>query len=550
MGTREDLQAKDLRKRLLGVLVFRVVGITTLLGATLVRGLVGGGGFASTPNKLFISFIVATYVASIVYSLLMRLSANLRFQAVLQLVFDFVLYTAIIFFTGRNESPFTILYPFLVIFSAIFMYKVGAYLAATTGSIALAVLAADQYFHFLPVSGMMFGYVYQPETDSSQYLYITFINVFAMYMVAALASYLSEQIREKGLMLEANYATLMDLTALHESIVRSIPSGVITCDVGGRVTFANRTAAGLLGVEKDGGVGASVWELLQGIPELPEGDYELAVQTRGGRKVLSCQGARLNDHAGNRVGVLISFQDVTMLRDMEDKVRRSEKLAALGRVAAGLAHEIRNPLAAITGSVELLAGGRDGGEDNKALMRIVSEEADRLNELIEKFLMFARPVQPKLVEVDLSHLISNTVKMFLNDADLGQSVQVDAIVEPGIRVVVDPSQIKQVLWNLCKNAAQAAGDSGKVHVSVTLEKGIPPDGVAILSVTDDGVGIPTEVLAHVFDPFYTTKARGTGLGLSIAHSIVNAHGGTIEADSQPGHGSTFTIRFREQPLAM
>jgi two-component system sensor histidine kinase PilS (NtrC family) len=547
MNQKDGFQAREFRKRLIGVLVFRVIAISTLLGVTFLRGLIRGD-YGANSEKLIIAFIVAIYLASIIYALLLRFWKELMAQAVLQLVFDYMLVTVICYFSGGNDSLFTVLYPIFVIISAILLYWAGAFIAATAGTVAIIVLALDQQLHFLPDMGYSFGQFQQFDRDVSQTLYVSFVNIFAMFMIASLASYLSNQIRMKGLLLEEKHATLLDLTALHEAIVRSIPSGVVTCDRVGRVTFANRTACAILNRDEDGVVGVPLTEMMPGLYQAPEGDFETIVAARGGlNKVLSCQYAQLHDYQGNSVGSLVVFQDVSMLHEMEETVRRSEKLAAIGRVAAGLAHEIRNPLAAITGSVELLAGAKGGSEDMGVLMRIVSDEAERLNSLIEKFLMYARPVNPHFEEIDLSTLISDTIKVFRNDPDLGPEVEVLEELEPGLRVVVDPAQIKQVVWNLLRNAAQAVREKGRV--SIELKGSNAPMEVAVLRIVDNGIGIKTESLPHVFDPFFTTKARGTGLGLSIAEAVINAHGGSIQVESAPGIGSTFTVVFRKKALS-
>jgi two-component system sensor histidine kinase PilS (NtrC family) len=531
------IQSDELRRKLVWVMLFRVVAISILLGATLARSFGRDAPFSYT-ERVLIAIIISTYAATVAYGMVLRLWRNFFAQAAIQLAGDLLLASFICYYTGRNESIFTFLFPFYVIVTAILLYRVGAFVAAAAGTFALTVLAADQHLRFLPaIPGMEASAVFPAVTQT---IYTTFINVTAIFLVAALSSYLSEQIRITGRKLEEKQATLLDLTALHEAIVHSIPSGVITCSQEGTIVFANEAACRFLGRETADLLGRRADEVL-GTAGVGPATIETVYRADGARqRIFSVHSGDLHDYARRLTGGLIVFQDITSYREMEEAVRRSEKLAALGKVAAGLAHEIRNPLAAITGSVELLQKGRVPAADSDALMNIVSTEAERLNELIEKFLQYARPSPPRFEETDLSKLVAETVKVFRCDAEAGPEIDIQTEIEPDVAARVDPGQIKQVLWNLFRNAAQAVG--GRGIVTVTLKRG-GANGHITLQVSDNGVGIPKEDLPRVFDPFFTSKEKGTGLGLSIAYSIMAAHGGTMTVESAPGSGSTFTVGF-------
>jgi two-component system sensor histidine kinase PilS (NtrC family) len=237
------------------------------------------------------------------------------------------------------------------------------------------------------------------------------------------------------------------------------------------------------------------------------------------------------------VGRVLNFQDLTDLRKMEKQVQHAERLAAIGTLAAGVAHEIRNPLAAISGSIELLRSAPD--EDNRPLMDIITREIDRLNSMIGDLLDYANPGPREFVEFDFAALVHETLTVFARDTDLGtvQVEMVDGALESGLPIVGDPSKLKQVLWNLLRNAAEAAqGGGGTISVNVFTDK-----QEAVVVVADSGPGIDEAEISRVFDPFFTTKKSGSGLGLATSHNIVVEHGGTIRAESGDD-GARFEVR--------
>ena len=253
----------------------------------------------------------------------------------------------------------------------------------------------------------------------------------------------------------------------------------------------------------------------------------------GRRRTLGWAVGRLNEHGA--AGWVIVFQDLTEFRRMEEAVRRSDRLAVVGGLAAGLAHEIRNPLAAMTGSVELLGGSPGLLESERQLLQVVRKEGQRLEALVRDFLSFAKPASPQLGTIDGRELVLETAELFRAEADRrGVSLSVEAQADIALRA--DGAQIKQVLWNLLGNAADATGPGGRIAVQLGRAA-----GQALLSVTDSGAGIGRDDLAQIFDPFFTTKERGTGLGLAIVYRVIEAHGGRITVQSEPGKGSTFSV---------
>jgi two-component system sensor histidine kinase PilS (NtrC family) len=269
----------------------------------------------------------------------------------------------------------------------------------------------------------------------------------------------------------------------------------------------------------------------------------------------------LRDGEAGIEGHVVIFQDVTDVVEMEANLRQSERLAAIGELSACIAHEIRNPLAAISGSIEMLQGeriGREASIDSTNLMNIALREVDRLDHLISDFLRYARPGPLNPETVQLQEVITDVLEMF--DASRPDAIEIDLVVEDGLTVFADSGQLRQVLWNLVLNASEAMPDGGRLRVSAqTLtERGSQEGSLGgrrgregeegkarwlEIAIADDGSGIPQDKLDRIFDPFFTTKQNGSGLGLATVHRIVENHRGTVRLESKLGVGTTVRIRL-------
>jgi two-component system sensor histidine kinase PilS (NtrC family) len=332
-------------------------------------------------------------------------------------------------------------------------------------------------------------------------------------------------------------------------VVRCLSSGLVTVDPGDQVLTINQVACDILGSTPDAAVGAPVDRILPGLAarlgELGERASlqraELALARGSLELVLGVSVSPLHDRGGHFRGRVVNFQDLTELRKMEQSVRQAERLAVVGGLAAGVAHEIRNPLASISGSIELLHQMPQADEDSRALMNIVTREIDRLNRLLTDLLEYANPRSLEIEPLDLAGLVRDTVGVFGQDRSFaGVTVELAGADEhAAIEMAGDAAKLRQVLWNLLRNAAEAASQGGgHVRVEVT-----PAASEVTIRVSDDGPGIPAEHAQRVFEPFFTTKARGTGLGLATVHSLVSDHRGTIRFDSPARGGTCFEVRL-------
>jgi two-component system sensor histidine kinase PilS (NtrC family) len=506
-------------KKLVWLTLFRLVTVTLLLGGTAIAAWSTPGFMSAVAAPLF-RLVLVTYAVSLASAVALRWRTALHALAYGQIALDVVIAAAVVWLTGYADSVFVFMFLLGIVNGGILLFRRGA--------ISAAVLSLAVYLPLVTLGA--------PRPPPATTL---FIHAIAFVATAALAAYLADQLRRTGQRLEEREVDLAAITALHESIVQSVASGLLTVDGRGRITFLNRAGEQMTGLDaaEVRGQPAERWfAALQPASGRDEAEY---VTPRGERLRLGYTRFPLVGRGGAEIGSAFIFQDLTQLRAMEAQVQRSERLADLGRVAAGLAHELRNPLASMAGSIELLKGAPGLRESDARLMDIVLREAERLERLVAEFLAFSRPAPPHPERVELDRALAETLEVFANDPAAAR-VRVERALTPTV-TWCDPGQLRQVFWNLLANAAQAAGAEpvqGRVRVTCVAEA-----EAATFAVEDDGPGIPAPELGQIFTPFFTTKARGTGLGLATVERIVDAHGGSIAVESAPGRGTRFTVRL-------
>ncbi|HEX9860389.1 MAG TPA: ATP-binding protein, partial [Nitrospirota bacterium] len=366
---------------------------------------------------------------------------------------------------------------------------------------------------------------------------------------AFLSSSLSERLRATRAALEEKSLGLQELQALNDNIVRSMADGMVTVGMDGRITAFNNAAEEITGLGYRDVRGRSFSEIFDWVGaetflEEPAGQpkksqhHELVFSRPDKDLVIGMKVTQLVGEDGEISGMLGIFQDLTPMKEMEAEIKKKDRLAAIGELSAGMAHEIRNPLAALSGSLQVLKGNLKLTDEDGHLMNIALEEMDRLNGIVSEFLTYARPVEPVKEGCDFAAIVHDTVRLVRNTRDIGQSVSIETLL-PGhpLPLEADPGQLKQVLFNLILNAVQSITDSGSVKVRAE-EYG--RDHI-MLEVADDGEGIPAEDLDKIFYPFYSTKGGGAGLGLAIVYRIIEDHGGNVKVKSEPGRGSRFTV---------
>jgi two-component system sensor histidine kinase PilS (NtrC family) len=522
------------RTRLTYVMLFRVGLVTLLLASAVVAEVGAGANEEPSPvvGTLF-ALIVATYGLTIAFALLLKRVARIERLAWAQIGADVVLTTLLVHLTGAAESAFAFMY-ILVVVGAAFVVGRGA---LVTAAVAVVAYLAD---------GIGFG-----SGPLRPLIRSLAVNAVAFTATGLLATRLATELLRAGEQIASQGLRLRDLATLHQDVIRGLTSGLVTVARDGRILTLNAAAAEIIGRSAGDAVGRPLVDVMPGLAALQATVGDAALK-RGevSQEVVRGDGAResrtlgvslspLVDSSGRHVGRIVNFQDLTELRRMEAAMQRAERLAAVGRLAAGIAHEIRNPLAAISGSIELLNASMatDAARENKELMGIVLREVERLNGLITDLLEFARPRALETQRLDVAATMAEMLRVFENDKRLGGAAVELRAPEGAVEVDADPGQLRQVVWNLLRNAAEAAPGQ-PITVEVRGD-----ERFASLTVRDRGPGIPAEHRARMFEPFFSTKDGGTGLGLATVHRIVEEHKGAVEIESPPGGGAAVTVRL-------
>ncbi len=542
---------RDARRTVLYLMLFRVGLATFLLGAMVVVALLQERPESlSWPFARFVfALLAATYLATLVYALaLRRVKDPVRFAAV-QMGVDLTLITWLVHATGGAQSAFTFLYTVDVVAVALLPRKNGAASVAAASILLIVAVSLAGYFRWLPpVPGQA---VLPWDLNQSELLYRLFLNLAGIASVGALGMSLSGQSQRAGERLVRHQQIAGDLASLHENTIRCLSSGLVTSNTEGVITSINGAAAEILGIPASSCLGHPLRDYIPGLDDVlaeagPVGSirrHEVdAVRPDGKRRRLGVSATPLSDYAGSIIGRVIHFQDLTELRRMQIAVERSERLAGIGRLAANIAHEIRNPLASISGSVEVLRSLPAVDGDARQLFDIAVREVDRLNRLITQFLDYARPGGEDRQRIDMGEAATEIARAF-DQEKRTHDVHIEVEADPDVCIEGGAGQIHQVLWNLLRNAAEAMPSGGTVRVRVTHEESRGGDRLALLSVSDTGHGMSKEDLERIFEPFFSTKVGGTGLGLATVARIVEEHRGHIETNSAPGQGTTFSLRF-------
>ncbi|HXE74141.1 MAG TPA: ATP-binding protein [Candidatus Xenobia bacterium] len=517
----------------------RVLVITFLLGIELViRQVVP----SPVPVKYFLSLILVAYAVAIFYAILRGLALDPYLQAYVQLAVDLIMVTGFVYLTGSAESYFVLLYPLEIIVASILLSRVGSFLVAALSFICFAGVVNAGLFKLIPS-------LYPTTTVSIWPLQLQLgINLFAFLGVWYLSSQLAESLRRAGVALEYKRGELEELQAFNENIVQSMRGGLLTTNLGGRILLLNPAGEEILGVSAKRVRGMTLSEAFPDLVALLPlqgrfpggGRQELNVRTADGRdKILGVTVSLLRTREGTDSGYVYNFQDLTELKRLEAEVMHKEQMAALGRMAAAIAHEIRNPLAAIAGSVRQLARYADMGEDENKLVEIVNRESERLNRLVADILTYSRSKPPRREPTDLRPLLEETLLLMERHPQFNGRIRVEKrLPHHAVVANVDSGQMRQVLWNLCDNAVRAMPEGGVLRVD--LEK--DADRVR-LRVADTGMGLSPAQREKIFEPFESAFPGGTGLGLAVVYQIVQAHGGTVAAEGAERGGTVFSVEL-------
>lgn len=537
-----------LRRTLVGLISIRLVIGTVLLGTAAV---VQWQAAPEAQAWLLYALIGLIFVLSALYAAVLRASERRRWLVDVQLGMDALTVALFVWFTGGVTSYFSSLFVLPIIAASILQQRRGALLVGVLSSLLYALQAAWQFAHpGLPGWTVWTSLPILPEPQVALYTVAT--NVAAFLAVAALSGSLAERVRRTDQELADASTEIASLQAFSQHIISSLTMGLVTTGTTGRILTFNRAAEVITGSRAEDAVGARAADILQ-LPEVFAASLDAQPDWPGNRRAdyryRRADGTEIDLGlsataflaAGVRTGVLFTFQDVTQLRRLERDARMQQRLAAVGEMAAGIAHEIRNPLASISGSIQLLRQELHLSDDQARLLDIVMRESDRLNQTISHFLAYARPERFNVTRLDARRPVNDAAMLLRNGPSLHARhvIEVEVPDEP-VWCDADEGQVSQVVWNLATNGLRAMPEGGRLRLIVRRE---PQDGDAVLEVTDEGTGMPEDELDRMFQPFHSTFEGGTGLGMAIVHRIVSDYGGEIRVTSRPGAGTTVTVRL-------
>ena len=539
----------DIKTRIYWLMGLRIVVVTLLLGLSLTFQLTKGERV-----ETFYALIIFTYAVTILYAVILRrLSSSeaLAQFAWVQVAVDLVLETVLIARTGGIESPFAVLYVISVTVASLVPRRRAGLLTASCCIILFGILTNIQLYGLAEV----WGWLPQARLNAAESLQAVGVYSLAFLVVGLLSGALADQLQHADQSLREKEQGLSRLRAFHENIVHSISSGVFTTDERGCITSFNPAAQETTGYSVEQVQGRRWREVFNWHPAQPEeeGLLDRSAHSRfeveckradGNRLILGMTLAPLHEQ-GTETGFVGVFKDLTQIRDLEEEMRRKEWLANLGEMSAGMAHEIRNPLGALAGAMQMLRKDLQADETSQRLMDIAIREATRLDDIITEFLQYARPPALNVKEADLNKVLAETLDLVQHEARTRTKIAIEtALAEGALPGQIDQDQMKQVFWNLAANAFDAMPRGGRLTIATGCRRvdvaGRKADVVEI-SFHDTGEGIPKQNLDKIFLPFFTTKAHGSGLGLAAVHRIVDLHGGWIKVESEENQGTRFVV---------
>ncbi|MBF0458927.1 MAG: PAS domain S-box protein [Nitrospirae bacterium] len=459
-----------------------------------------------------------------------------------QIIFDIFLIITLILITGGIDSWFSFLLLVNVISAGITLGRRTILIVAGLSCVFYGVILELQFYQILNVP-------YLRSLGPKDFFYNIFANITALFLIAFLSRYLLINLEQTSSSLIKTERDFSDLYAFHREVIENIPNGLLYTDTKGSVMLFNRPAEEITGIRREAAVGMTIEDVFDFV-RLPitKGIYKGTMAATN--KIIELKLSEHKDNAGQMMGFVITFEDLTKITELEREMKEKEKLAAIGELSANIAHEIRNPLAALRASIEMLREGSVPADKTARVMEIALHEMDRLNKIITDFLVYSNPSPPEFMEVSITAILRETLEMLRNSVT-GQNANGLQITADGIDddIIIhgDKDKLKQVFWNMCLNAVQSFGCHGQDHDKRIVVAAKAINGYVKITFQDNGCGIKPEVLKKIFYPFFTTKKDGSGLGLAIVYRIIQEHMGRITVSSVQGDGTTFDIILPAAP---
>jgi two-component system, NtrC family, sensor histidine kinase PilS len=541
-----------LTSRFRWLMLARVLIVTFLLGLTIFMETMGMASQSTISISMLFNTILMTYILSILFLLLPKYLPNISMNIYIQSICDITLVTVMVYATGGIRSIYSVFYPLIVIYSVIFLARKGGFIIASAASIFYG------FFSSLELNGLLYPLFADPTSNvplTAGYVFTRIItHILSFYLIAYLASFVVEQERKTRTLLAEKQGAFDQLDLLHRSIIESVDTGILTIDLEGKIKSFNRAATEITGLSFRNIGNRKLSDIFSHTPPL-QTEFEVngkksLIKTRfetsfltGDKRRVALGGSvsPLKDPSGVFIGNIIVFQDLTTINEMKESLEKSRRLAFIGEMAASLAHEIRNPLASISGSIQMLREDFSRNETNARLMQIILRGKDQLENFLKDFLLMARPA-PGIPEVlNIRETIREVLDSLCCVADWHERLDVImTLQDEPLNIKANKLEIRQVIWNLILNAVQAMPEGGVLKVEAHPVRSGEKDGVEI-KIGDSGLGMREQDLKRIFEPFYTTRDTGTGLGLAVVSRIIEAYEGRIQVQSEPGKGTIFTL---------
>ena len=540
--------------RLRYLMLLRVAFVTFLLGIATFLEIKGEDLLPEISLLSLYLVIITSYILSLFYFFLLNLTKNIKITLYIQAICDVLMITGLVYATGGISSVYAVFYTLVIIYSVLFLERRGGLIIASACSICYGLLLDLEYYKILTP---LYAIVSQDNPFTAGYVFSRIIiYILSFYLIAFLAIFVVEQEKKTRTLLQEKETAFDQLDLLHRSIIESVDTGILTINLRGQIKSFNRAAEEITGYSFAEVEDKNIVDLFPEYGDLLEnihtGGYPYSQQSRVEMYIeshekkpltLGCSVSFLNDGTEKRIGDILVFQDLTAIKKMELILEKNRRLAFIGEMAAGLAHEMRNPLASISGSIQVLHKSLPLNETDERLMQIILRGKDQLESFMRDFLLLSRPTLGMPEMIKITDVIEDILESMRYLPDWRDDIQVIKSLQDHLPFIrANKTEIRQLIWNVLMNAIQSMPNGGRVTIETGKDT---PDIFAgqflEIKISDNGQGIMENDLGKIFEPFYTTREKGTGLGLAIVNRIVEGHAGKIKVDSRSGEGTTFTI---------
>jgi len=540
--------------RLRYLMLLRVAFVTFLLGIATFLEIKGEDLLPEISLLSLYLVIITSYILSLFYFFLLNLTKNIKITLYIQAICDVLMITGLVYATGGISSVYAVFYTLVIIYSVLFLERRGGLIIASACSICYGLLLDLEYYKILTP---LYAIVSQDNPFTAGYVFSRIIiYILSFYLIAFLAIFVVEQEKKTRTLLQEKETAFDQLDLLHRSIIESVDTGILTINLRGQIKSFNRAAEEITGYSFAEAEDKNIVDLFPeygdllknihtgGYPDSQQGRVEMYIESHEKKPLtLGCSVSFLNDGTEKRIGDILVFQDLTAIKKMELILEKNRRLAFIGEMAAGLAHEMRNPLASISGSIQVLHKSLPLNEPDERLMQIILRGKDQLESFMRDFLLLSRPTLGMPEMIKITDVIEDILESMRYLPDWRDDIQVIKSLQDHLPFIrANKTEIRQLIWNVLMNAIQSMPNGGRV----TIETGKDTPDISAgqfleIKISDNGQGIMENDLGKIFEPFYTTREKGTGLGLAIVNRIVEGHAGKIKVDSRSGEGTTFTI---------